>query len=346
MLLVDSPERRAGRAGASGRFDSCHAHGIKKETDMSISVKNIRKEFAAKGVFYTLPELAMKMKSFVDIDTDEVYDPTCGDGGLLKVFPDTVRKYGQEIDPGQAQLARDTLANAEIATGDTLAAPAFTGRRFRLIMANPPFSIAWDNSAAARDERFAGCPAIPPKSKADFAFLLHIWHMLADGGEAVVLNFPGILYRGNSEGVIRRWMVEQGMIAKVVRIPKNSFVDTSIETALLVLRKGRTARGVVFRDEETGKERTVETEEIRSNNSNLSVNCYIQPDEPERAVVDPYSMEVETQDAALRRIKAELDFSAAVAELEGWGLYQRLIGKLQRLVQDEKDRMHISGDTA
>ncbi len=69
---------------------------------MSYSVKSIRKEFAAKGVFYTPPELALKIKSFVDIDTDEVYDPTCGDGGLLRVFPDSVRKYGQELDLTQA----------------------------------------------------------------------------------------------------------------------------------------------------------------------------------------------------------------------------------------------------
>lgn len=313
---------------------------------MSLSIKNIRKDFRARGVFYTPPALALKLMSFVDIDTDEVYDPTCGDGGLLSVFPDGVRKYGQEIDPEQARLARESLVNAEIAVGDTLAAPAFPGRRFRVIVANPPFSVAWDNSSAAGDERFRKCPAVPPKSKADYAFLLHILAMLADGGEAVVLNFPGILYRGNSEGAIRKWMVERNVIEKVVRIPKNSFVDTSIETALLVLRKGRTESGILFRDEETGKERSAGLDEIMGNGYNLSVNCYVQPDEPERPAVDPYALEIEAQDAALRKVKAELDFSAAVAELEGWDLYRRLINELQKLIQDEKDRMHISGDTA
>lgn len=313
---------------------------------MSYSVKSIRKEFAAKGVFYTPPELALKIKSFVDIDTDEVYDPTCGDGGLLRVFPDSVRKYGQELDLTQAQVARETLSNAEIVAGDTLAAPAFMDRKFKVIVANPPFSVAWDDKAAAGDVRFSDSPAMPPKSKADYAFLLHILYMLAEGGQAVVLNFPGVLYRGYREGAIRGWMVERNVVEKVVRIPGNTFEDTAVETALLVLRKGRTESGVIFRDELTGKERAAGADEIRANGFNLSVSCYVQPDEPESPPVDPCALELEAQDSALRRVKAEIDFSVAVAQIEGWDLYRRLIKKLQNLLDDEKDRMHISGSAA
>ncbi len=314
---------------------------------MSLSIKNIRKDFKSKGVFYTPPELALKMTSFIDLpDVREVYDPTCGDGGLLRSFPDEVCKFGQELNPAQAQIARETLANAHIAEGDTLVNPAFADRKFQLIMANPPFSVAWDNSRAADDERFACCPAVPPKSKADYAFLLHIWHMLADGGEAVVLNFPGILYRGNSEGAVRRWMVENDCIEKVVRIPKGTFEDTNIETALLVLKKGREGGSILFRDDELGIERWVEKDEVQKNGYNLSVNSYVQPPEPERPPFDPRQMELDAQDNVLRVVKLQIGFSCAVAEVEGWDLHKRLIVELRKLIENEEQRMHLSGDSA
>lgn len=161
-----------------------------------------------------------------------------------------------------------------------------------------------------------------------------------------MLNFPGVLYRGYREGAIREWMVERNVVEKVVRIPGNTFEDTAVETALLVLRKGRTESGVIFRDELTGKERAAGADEIRANGFNLSVSCYVQPDEPESPPVDPYALELEAQDSALRRVKAEIDFSVAAAQIEGWDLYRRLIKKLQNLLDDEKDRMHISGSTA
>lgn len=154
------------------------------ETTITINaeknIKNIRKEFQKHGVFYSSTALAETLKRFLPEDVKEVYDPTCGAGSLLSVFGDDVRKYGQELDPGQAQIAQEQLTNAEIVVGDTLKTPAFSGRKFEAIVANPPFSLKWE--PMPEDERFKVAPAMAPKSKADFAFILHCLHYLSDTG--------------------------------------------------------------------------------------------------------------------------------------------------------------------
>ena len=166
-------------------------------------IKSIKEEFKSKGIFYTTNELALLIKSFVDIEIDEVYDPTCGDGALLSVFDDSVKKYGQEINEHQIEVAEKRLVNFTGYCGDTLKDPAFKDKKFKCIVANPPFSIKWEPpilNGIFTDDRFKFIPALPPKSKADYAFILHILHYLDSDGIAVVLNFPGILYRGNSKG--------------------------------------------------------------------------------------------------------------------------------------------------
>jgi len=169
---------------------------------MAHNLKSIRQTFRENGVFYTDERLAHIMKGYVGREVAEVYDPTCGDGALLAVFGDEVRKYGQEREGDQLDVARARLVNFEGVCGDTLQEPAFVGRRFDCIMANPPFSAKWEQKST--DERFTAAPALAPPSKADYAFLLHVLHYLAPDGVAVVLNAPGILYRGNAEGKIRR----------------------------------------------------------------------------------------------------------------------------------------------
>src|SRR5574344_2114899 len=220
------------------------------------NIKSIKEEFKAKGIFYTTNELALLIKSFVDIETDEVYDPTCGNGSLLSVFDDDVKKYGQEINNHQLEEAKNKLKNFYGYCGDTLKDPAFNDKKFKCIVANPPFSIAWEPpilNGVFTDDRFRLAPALPQKSKADYAFILHILHYLANDGIAVVLNFPGILYRGNSEGKIRKWIVEQNYIDKVVLIPGKTVVDTTIETALIVFRKNNTTTDIEFIDTEKNK---------------------------------------------------------------------------------------------
>lgn len=276
------------------------------------NIKSIRQEFRAKGVFYTQKELALYLRGFLPDDVSEVYDPTCGNGGLLSVFGDDVQKYGQDINASQVEEAAQCLSNFHGAAGDTLKAPAFADERFKYIIANPPFSIRWEREWSAI---FYGWPCLPPKSKADFAFIAHVLHCLADDGVAVVLGFPGILYRGNSEGVIRRWLVEQNYVDTVVAVDGGQFVDTKIATVVLVLKKLREITDIRFIHKE--RERLVPQAEIADNEFNLSVSSYI-IEEVKREKVDPLALETEARKSFLLRLKNELDFERAVCKLEGW----------------------------
>ncbi|MBQ7941686.1 MAG: N-6 DNA methylase [Muribaculaceae bacterium] len=280
---------------------------------MEYNIKSIREDFKAKGVFYTDTALAERLKALVG-SCHEVYDPTCGSGNLLAVFDDDVKKYGQELNPEQLQVCRERLKNFEGVSGDTLVSPAFMEHRFEAIVANPPFSVKWNPQP---DERFMGAPCLPPPSKADYAFLLHILYLLADNGRAAVLNFPGVLYRGQREGSIRRWFVEKNVIERVECVPGGHFVDTSIATCIIVLNKAKSTTDIVMCDVEKGKERTVSIDEIRSNDYNLSVNSYIVEETPVK-VVDLWELECKARAAAVKRIKAEIEFSIMVSRFEGW----------------------------
>ena len=234
--------------------------------------KSFRKELAKTGVFYSDLKLARELKAYLPTNTTEIYDPTCGNGNLLSVFSDEVKKYGQELDELQAQEARERLVNAEIVAGNTLTSPAFIDRKFKAIIANPPFSIKWEQMT--HDVRFNVAPALAPKSKADYAFIMHCLYMLADEGVCACQCFPGIAYRGNAEGKIRQWLIEQNYIDRVVAFPGGYFADTNIATICLVLKKNRTTN-ITFEDKELQKERTVTLDEVIANNYNLSVNLYV-----------------------------------------------------------------------
>lgn len=297
---------------------------------MGYDVKSIRKSFAERGIFYTDSRLANILKGLITIDYDEVYDPTCGDGALLAVFPDNVRKYGQEIDPVQLAAAGERLANFHGVAGDTLVSPGFTDRKFRAIVANPPFSVKWKPDPS--DERFSEAPALAPPSKADYAFILHVLHYLAPDGQAVVLGFPGILYRGNAEGKIRRWLVERNVIARVISVEGGYFVDTKIPTVIVMLDKGKRTKDITFA-ELGGRERTVPLSEIEDNDFNLSVSCYLPPEEPERPPVDAFDLEMKARNDALRRIRYEIETSVFVCELEGWSV-QPFLDAIKKTVRN------------
>ena len=278
---------------------------------MEKNLKNIKKQFKKNGIFYTPPELAEYARSFLPQDADEVYDPTAGQGNLLAAFGDEVKKYGQELDSTELEKAKEKLKNFTGEAGDTLKQPAFTDRKFKYIIANPPFSVAWEQN---KDARFDVAPAYAPKSKADYAFILHIISMMADGGKAVIIEYPGILYRGNAEGKIRRWMVESGIIEKVVRIPGKKFTDTATETVILVLNKGKKSKEITFTDPEHDLERKVEFEEIEDNDFCLSVSNYIAP-EIKKEPIDEAGLEKKAEETFLINLHKELEFSKTVFEL-------------------------------
>lgn len=292
------------------------------------SIKNIRQEFKDNGIFYTPPALAEKLRSYVDIEPESVYDPTCGAGNLLSIFHENVKKYGQELD--DEQLALIDLPNFIGRSGDTLMDDKFKDMQFDCIVANPPFSVKWNPDALADDVRFRGCPALPPPSKADWAFMLHILHHLSDNGVAVVLEFPGILYRGQREGKVRRWFVENNYIDRVVNIPGNTFEDTSIATCLVVLKKNRATTDIIFEDGE--RTETISYSEIEENDFNLSVNVYL-PEVIEREEIDPAVLENEARRSFLERLRKELDFDKMICEMEGISI-QPFINAIRKILRE------------
>lgn len=279
------------------------------------SLKAMRKQFQSQGVFYTPSVLAEEMKTiayeYVSAPRN-VYDPTCGTGSLLAVFPDEVKKYGQELDPDELEKCQERLANFEGVCGDTLTEPAFPDKRFDIITANYPFSVKWEPKT---DVRFENAPALPPAGKADYAFILHCLYCLADEGVAVVMAFPGILYRGNAEGKIRKWLVSQNYVEKVIQFPGKYFEDTTVPVCILVLRKNKNSTDIIFQDKEKDLERTVSLDEVASNGYNLSVSSYVQ-EEKEIEVVDPIALEQECRDAALRHLKASIEASLMITMMD------------------------------
>ena len=300
------------------------------------SVKGIRQQFKERGVFYTDKKLSEFIKSFIPSGITEVYDPTCGNGNLLDVFPDTVKKFGQEIDEQQASVAKKRLINSEIAVGDTLESPAFVGKKFKAIVANPPFSVKWIPPMLP-DERFSTVPTLPPPSKADYAFILHIIHYLANDGVAAVLNFPGVLYRGNREYTLRKWIIERNLIDSVTLVDGGYFEDTNISTALIVFRKNRDKNAKIkFATFPIEKYTNVSIKEIREQDYNLSPNSYIQEDYPDPfADFDPIAAEIQARKCAVLKLRTELAFSQIVSIKENISL-QPFINELQDVLNEFK----------
>lgn len=296
------------------------------------SIASIRKEFKAQGIFYTPPELAEMLKNLLPAKPRRVYDPTCGRGNLLGVFDDDVEKFGQDVDAAAVADARERLINFHGAVGDVLSNPAFIDDRFDAIVANPPFSIKWNET---RDGLFAFAPDVPSKSRADFAFLIHILWMLTDDGTAVVLNSPGIGYRGGREYTIRRWMIEQNYIDKVIHIPGNTFTDTAIATLCLVLKKQRSTTDIHIINQEHGLERIVSLDEVRRLDYTLSVSAYVQKVE-EKPTVNAGDLERLARAQAIQRIKCELAMSKLIASIEGWS-YAEFIDEIRSVLDDEVD---------
>jgi type I restriction enzyme M protein len=277
-------------------------------------MKAMRQDYKSAGIFYTPPALAEMLKQYAPLEPRDVYDPTCGQGNLLAAFGDDVRKFGQEIFAADLAAARERLQNFTGYVGDTLADDGFPGKLFHLVVANPPFSIKWQPNE--NDPRWSSAPCLPPPSKADYAFLLHILAHLADDGVAICLEFPGILYRGQREGRIREWMVRQNFIERVVHVPGNTFEDTSIATCILVLRKHRENTDVTFEDRENGLSRTVPFSEIAVNGFTLSVSSYISPpvDLSERPSAE--ELRASVQSLTLRSLETSIEAERMVCELE------------------------------
>ena len=292
---------------------------------MAHNLKSIKEQFKAKGVFYTPKELAETLRSYLPKNIEEVYDPTCGCGDLLSIFDDDVRKYGQEIDAEQAKEANLNLVNADIRVGDTLASPMFPlDKRFEYIIANPPFSIKWNPPVDKdTDVRFINVPTIPSQSKADYAFILHILHHLSNTGLAVILNFPGILYRGGREGIIRQWLIEQNYIDKIIYIDGDTFVDTKISTVIFVLSKHKENTNIALERKRDGKTKVITLKEIKEADFTLSDSRYF-IEEEKKEKIDPLQLNNKAHQEMLLRLKADLSMEVQICKIEGWSMNKYL----------------------
>ena len=267
------------------------------------SAKAYRDELKQKGVFHTDSKLAEIIKSYGKERPKNVYDPTCGVGTLLSVFDDDIPKYGQELTQDYLEVAKATLTNFTGAVGDTLKDPAFMDKRFDLIVANYPFSIKWEPNK--EDVRFKDWVDVPPPSKADYAFIMHMMYLLDEDGICVSLNFPGILYRKAREGKIRKELIEKGYIKKVIQVPGGYFEDTNIATSILVLSKKKSDGFIEFEDLELEKKEKVSIDEIKENDFNLSVSSYVSPDYEEEDI-DIFELNDEVRRLTLFNIEKKL----------------------------------------
>lgn len=195
----------------------------------------------------------------------QVYDPCMGSGSLMlscrnySAEPDFIKYYGQELMPSTYNLARMNMflhgvlpENQHLRNGDTLDAdwPTDEETEFDVVTMNPPYSANWSAAEGFKqDERFMDYGGkLAPKSKADYAFLLHgFYHLKQTGTMAIVLPH-GVLFRGAAEGTIRQILLENGSIYAVIGLPSNMFYNTSIPTCIIVLKKHREGRDVLFID--------------------------------------------------------------------------------------------------
>lgn len=337
------------------------------------------------GEFYT-PQAVSKILTRIAISGQEdkiglsVYDPCMGSGSLLlnakkyAAKPKYIKYYGQELNTSTYNLARMNMflhgvaaENQKLRNGDTLDGDWPTGEEtdFDMVLMNPPYSAKWSAAAGfLQDERFSDYGVLAPKSKADYAFLLHgLYHLKSSGTMAIVLPH-GVLFRGAAEGKIREKLLRSGNIYAVIGLPANLFYNTSIPTCIIVLKKHRDGRDVLFIDASKkfnkgkkqnemtdahidevlalySKRETVEGEavlasfdEIEKNDFNLNIPRYVDNFEKEEEIdLDALLKDMEKTDDELKQVHGE--FVSLLKELTSsdeaiMSSLNELIGRMER----------------
>ena len=220
------------------------------------------------GEFFTpqhVSKLVAQLAMHKQTSVNKIYDPSCGSGSLLlqaSMFLDgRVEEgfFGQEINHTTYNLARMNMivrnvcyTKFSIALGDTLTEPHFMqDEPFDVIVSNPPYSVKWigaDDPTLINDDRFAPAGVLAPKSKADFAFVLHALSYLSARGRAAIVCFPGIFYRGGAEQKIRKYLVDNNYVEAVISLAPNLFYGTTIAVTILVLAKNKPDTNIQFID--------------------------------------------------------------------------------------------------
>ena len=319
------------------------------------------------GEFFTpqeVSELLTKIATYGKTSINKVYDPACGSGSLLlksaKILgKENVRQgfFGQEINITTYNLCRINMFlhdidydKFNIALGDTLTEPAhLDDEPFEAIVSNPPYSIKWagdDKPTLINDPRFAPAGVLAPKSRADFAFVMHALSWLATNGTAAIVCFPGIMYRPGAEKKIRKYLVDNNFVDCVIQLPSNIFFGTSISTNIMVLKKNKSENKTLFIDasnecikvtnnnkltEENiqhildwfaGRKdvdyiaKLVSNDNVAANDYNLSVSTYVEPEDT-REVVDIKQLNADIEQIVKREQELREKIDAIVKEIEG-----------------------------
>lgn len=317
--------------------------------------------FTPQNVSKLIAQLAMHKQTSVN----KIYDPACGSGSLLlqakKHFDAHLIEegfFGQELNHTTYNLARMNMFlhninydKFDISLGDTLLSPKYGDQRpFDAIVSNPPYSVKWvgsDDPTLINDDRFAPAGVLAPKSKADFAFVLHALNYLSPKGRAAIVCFPGIFYRGGAEQKIRKYLVDNNFVETVISLAPNLFFGTSIAVNILVLSKHKTDTMTQFinaSDEEFFKKETnnnvltdehianiidifdkkedvqyiatsVDNGKIAENDYNLSVSAYVEA-EDQREVIDIAELNVEVEKTVQRINELRAGINTIIKELE------------------------------
>ena len=321
------------------------------------------------GEFFTpqsVSKLIAKLAIHGQTTINKIYDPAAGSGSLLlqakKQFDEHIIEdgfFGQEINHTTYNLARMNMFlhnvnydKFNMALGNTLIDPHFgDDKPFDAIVSNPPYSIPWigsDDPTLINDERFAPAGVLAPKSKADFAFVLHSLSYLSSKGRAAIVCFPGIFYRGGAEQKIRQYLVDNNFVETVISLAPNLFFGTSIAVNILVLSKHKTdtktqfidASGEDFYKKETNNNiltpdhieaimqlfdskedkdhvsKSVDNDKIAEENYNLSVSSYVEAKDTREVIdINVLNAKIKKTVSNIDRLRAEID--EIVAEIEG-----------------------------
>lgn len=252
------------------------------------------------GEFYTPQEVSTILSEIVITGKTRlktVYDPTCGSGSLLLRTArggNADEIFGQEKNPTTFNLARMNMLlhgvkykDFDIQNGDTLEKDEFCDRQFDAVVANPPFSAEWSaDTKFNNDDRFSKAGVLAPKSKADYAFILHMIYHLNDGGTMACVAPHGVLFRGAAEGKIRQFLIEKkNYIDAIIGLPANIFYGTSIPTCVLVMKKCRKEDdNILFIDASKEFEKVKTQNKLRQEHIDKIVSTY-----RERKEIEKYS---------------------------------------------------------
>ncbi|MDO6516572.1 type I restriction-modification system subunit M [Zobellia uliginosa] len=312
------------------------------------------------GEFFTPKEVSQLLAKLVaPKEGARIFDPTCGSASLLIQVAEEVKDengnpsndfaiYGQESNGDTWALSKmncflhgmdaariewcDTLNNPQLVEGNGL-------MKFDVVIANPPFSLdKWGHEKAESDRFKRYFRGIPPKSKGDYAFILHMVETTLPTGKVGVIVPHGVLFRGSSEGKIRQALIEDNFLEAVIGLPSNLFFGTGIPAAILIFNKAKKNDKTLFIDAskeyEDGKKQNklrpediskivdtyrnfskiekyshiADLQEIKENDYNLNIPRYVDTFEEEELVdIEATKQEIKRLESELAEVRAEMD---------------------------------------